>query len=150
MSNAINDLIPIFGILAVFGVPAIVIILFARYRHTQRMELIRQGVNPDLVPPYPKQTSLFVGMLLLGLGIAMIASVILNNDIHLMLPGLLLIGAGIAYLLYWKLTASDRERVKRLFEERWASGAADTQIPMLRGHEAPVSVPRSETPDTAE
>jgi hypothetical protein len=141
----LSDLVPIVAILSTFGIPAVIIIIIAILRHRQRMELVKQGINPDAgLPPYPKQTGLFVGLLLLGLGIAMMALVITGSESHFMTPGLLLIGAGIAFLVYWKLTASDRERVKRLFEERLAAGAMDQP----KDRKVTVSTPRSDSADT--
>ena len=43
----INELVPIFGIVFAFGAPALVIIVLAVLRHRQRLEMIRQGLNPD-------------------------------------------------------------------------------------------------------
>ena len=152
MSEVINQLIPIFGIIAVFGAPTAVIIVFAILRHRQRMELVRQGINPDTgIPPYPGQRALLFGMLLSLIGLAIIINGIWNGNSDSLRWGLPITGAGIAILLYWKLTAPDRERIKRLFEERYAAGAAETRIPLRRAQEMqPSPVPRSEAPDTAE
>jgi hypothetical protein len=149
MDQVLGDLIPLVAIVCSFGIPAAVIIIIAILRHNQRMELVRQGINPDAgLPPYPKQTGLFAGLLLLGVGLAMIALVIMGSESHFITPGILLIGAGIAYLVYWKLTAADREKVKKLFEERWASGSFDQQLGTPKGHSAAAPVTRSESSDT--
>lgn len=147
-----SEFVKIIAILAVFGFPAAVIIVFAVLRHRQRIELIRQGINPDQgIPQYPKQKPLFWGVLLLGLGIAGIASSVWRGDEDLMRFGFLFIGASIALLVYWRLTAPDRERARRLFEERYAAGLGDLQTPARKADmEPPVSVPETETPGAAE
>lgn len=152
VTSLIGELVPILGIIAVFGVPAAVIIVFAILRHRQRMELIRQGINPDTgIPPYPGQRALLFGMLLSLIGLAIIINGILNGDSNFLRSGLPITGAGIAILLYWKLTAPDRERIKRLFEERYAAGAAETRTPVRRAYAEPlVSVKETETPGGAE
>ena len=152
MENFIGNLVPIFGIIFGLGVPAAVIIIIAVLRHRQRIEFIRQGINPDQgIPQYPKQKPLLWGVLLLGLGIAGIASSVWRGDADLTRFGFLFIGAGIALLVYWRLTAPDRERARRLFEERYAAGLGDLQTPARRAYaEPPVSVKETETPGGAE
>jgi len=152
METFLEHLVPIFAIIFTFGVPATVIIIIAVLRHRQRIEFIRQGINPDQgIPQYPKQKSLLWGVLLLGLGIAGIASSIWSGNHDLMTFGFLFIGAGIALLVYWRLTAPDRERARRLFEERYAAGLGDLQTPARRAYAEPtVSVKETETPGVAE
>ena len=152
VGSFIGQLVPIISIIMAFGTPAAVIIVFAVLRHRQRIELIRQGINPDQgIPQYPKQKPLLWGVLLLGLGIAGIASSVWRGDAGLTRFGFLFIGAGIALLVYWRLTAPDRERARRLFEERYAAGAAETRTPARRAYaEPPVPVKETETPGGAE
>ncbi len=119
MEDFLGSMIPIVAILSTFGIPAIIIIVLAKLRHDQRMELIRQGINPDSgMPAYPGKKGLFWGLLLSGLGIALIAASFANKDHDMVTPGIILLGAGIAIFAYWKLTAPDRERQRRLYEER--------------------------------
>jgi hypothetical protein len=152
MENFMGDLIPILAIIFSFAIPGTVIIIIAVLRHRQRIEFIRQGINPDQgIPQYPKQKPLLWGVLLLGLGIAGIASSIWRGDAGLTRFGFLFSGAGIALLVYWRLTAPDRERARRLFEERYAAGAAETRTPARRAYAEPtVSVKETETPGGAE
>jgi hypothetical protein len=137
MDSFLGHLVPIFGIVFAFGAPTAVIIVIAILRHRQRMELIRQGINPDqgILPGYPKQKSLLWGLLLLGIGIAAIASVIWSGDHNLMTFGIIFTGAGIASLVYWKLTAPERERARKLFEERYAAGEFEPQPPARKKQE---------------
>ena len=130
-----GNLIPLFGIVFSLGAPTAVIIVIAILRHRQRIELIRQGINPDQGIQYPKQKSLLWGLLLLGLGIAAIAQMIWSGNHDLMTFGFLFTGAGIAFLVYWKLTAPDRERAKKMFEERYAAGEFEPQPPARKKQE---------------
>lgn len=131
-----GNLVPLFGIVFMFAAPTAVIIVIAILRHRQRMELIRQGINPDQgIPPYPKQKPLLWGLLFLGIGIAAIAQMIWSGNHDLMTFGFLFTGAGIAFLVYWKLTAPDRERARKMFEERYAAGEFEPQPPARKKQE---------------
>jgi hypothetical protein len=124
------DMIPIVAIVFTFCVPAVVIIVIAVLRNRQRLELIRQGINPDegVFPGYPKQRPLLWGLVLSGLGVAGIVQVFWSGDNDLMTLGLFFIGAGLAMLLYWRLTKADREHAKKMYEERFAAGLEDPKF----------------------
>ncbi len=119
MEGFFLTLVPVMAVLFTFGIPTLVIIVLARLRHQQRMELIRQGFNPDItMPAYPGNKSLFFGILLAGLGLALIVAKLVTGDYHEVAAGIILLGAGMAFLAFWKLTTPDRERDRRLYEER--------------------------------
>lgn len=133
MEDFLGPMIPIVAILSTFGIPAIIIIVLAKLRHDQRMELIRQGINPDGgMPAYPGQKSLFWGLLFAGIGIAFIVGGFSFED-HLRMPGIFFLSVGIAALVYWKLTAPDRERQRQLYEERYRNGDTNRgTLPQVR------------------
>lgn len=144
-------LVPIIGIIVIFGSPAFIIFFLARYRHEQKMEMIRRGINPSThTISYQGAISLLFGLLLTFLGIAAIISIIILfvrinqmpgyhafNPIFLLF-GLLILASGLALLVYWKLTAPERERMRRLFEERFTAEKASS----------PKTIPQPSCPDT--
>lgn len=113
-----HELTKIFAVLGVFFLPALVVVIIVILRHKQRMEMIRRGLDPDSnLPRYPGQGWLFKGVLLTGLGIALTLCWLFQmQDDGLRLIAFCCLGAGIALLVYWKLTAPDREQQKRYYE----------------------------------
>ena len=117
--------VPFFVLLAVF-----IIVLYATSRrHRERMEMIQKGVDPSLFTEMSTSRSdsksLFLGLISTAAGLAfLISSFFMNHrDEGLIIFGLLFLFCGGAMLLYWKLTAKDRERERRLYEERLARTA---------------------------
>ncbi len=111
-----------------YGSIAAVIIVITYLRHKERMEMIQRGTNSHAFIKIPKiktgSSSLFLGLLGLFLGLAMIISAVLIQrrfDPDLMTAGLLFTFGGGAILIYWKLTAKDREHAKKLYKEHLAS-----------------------------
>jgi hypothetical protein len=126
-----GELIPIIAILMAFGAPAAVIIILAVLKHRQKMELARQGINPNASGPgYPGKGPLLWGMILSGLGIASIASSLYDTDHDLMRFGFLFLGAGVALLVYWFVSAPERKRAIQLYEEKLM--AEQDYVPMRR------------------
>ena len=124
-----NELIPIMSIILAFGVPAAIIIVVARMRHQQKMELIRRGMNPNILEiVYPRKKALFWGILLTGLGIAGCVGAVVMEAPPLGNTSLLVLAAGIAVLIYWKLTAREREREKMLYEKFFTPTSGMKQI----------------------
>lgn len=114
-----GELIPIIGIIFAFGIPGAIIITIAILKHRQKMELMRQGINPfTTVPSYPGKSSLLWGMVLVGIGIASVASSIYDPDHDLMRFGFLFLGAGIALIVYWVVSAPERKRAIQLYEQK--------------------------------
>lgn len=123
-------LVPIIAITFSFGVPALVIIILAVLWHRQRIEMIRSGINPNTQSiNYPGKKSLLWGLLLTMGGIAFIIYGFTGSDHDISGFGLFLAGAGIALLVYWKMTEPDRERARRLYEEHFMTPPADQPSP---------------------
>jgi hypothetical protein len=117
-----HELIPIVGIVFTFGVPAVIIIMIARMRHQQKMELIRRGINPNIPEiSCPGKKALFWGILLTAMGIAGCIGAILMEAPLLGNTSLLVLSAGIAILIYWKLTARERERARTLHDKYFSA-----------------------------
>ncbi len=79
---------------------------------------------------YPGKKSLLRGIILTAVGIAAIISTFINPNHALMNFGIIALGAGIAFLVYWKLTAVDRERERVLYEEYLSKELASSKIKM--------------------
>ena len=115
----LSHLVPIIGLLVVFGVPCAIIITFTVLKHCQNMELVRQGINPtETDQRYPGNKPLLWGMILMGLGGAAIVSALIDTDHDFMPIGMLSLGAGIALLVYWKVSEPDHKRAIQLYDER--------------------------------
>jgi hypothetical protein len=113
-----SDLVPILGVVFGLGAPALVIIMISKLRHEQQMEMIKKGINPNLsMQNYPGQRNLLRGLILTALGLGAVISTIINSNTTLMHFGIIFLAAGIAFLVYWKVTAADRERERNLYEE---------------------------------
>jgi hypothetical protein len=112
-------MVPIIAVLVTFGAPAAVIIIMAILKHRQKMEMVRQGINPNAdIPAYPGKGPLLWGMILTGLGVALIASALYESKHDHMRFGFLFLGAGIGLLLYWKISVPERNRAIQLYEKR--------------------------------
>jgi hypothetical protein len=144
-------LVPIIAIIVIFGSPTFIIFFLARYRHEQKMEMIRRGIYPSMhTTTYQGAISLVFGLLLTFLGIAaiifnIILFVRINQmpGVHAFNPiflifGLFILAAGVALLVYWKLTAPERERVRRLIEERFPAKKTSS----------PKTIPQPSCPET--
>ncbi len=108
-----KDIIPMF----LFFCIAAIILGIAWLRHRERMALIEKGVNPHPVSPATIGTrALFLGLVAVAIGLAMGVSMIFSYDSDLVLPAFLLLFGGAASLLYWKMTAKDRENARRMYE----------------------------------
>jgi len=122
-----QNLVGIIAIIFTFGAPAIVIIALARLRHEQRIEMIRKGINPIVsTPSYPGKKTLLRGLILTALGIGALISTLINSNTILMRFGFFFLGAGVALLVYWKVTAADREREHLLYEEYFSKELASS------------------------
>lgn len=145
-----GELIPIIAIIVIFGVPGAIIVTLAQLRHNEKMELIRQGIRPEEdVPRYPGRKSLLWGMLLAGLGFAAVISALWRPDTDLIRFGFLFIGAGVALLVYWKVTAPEREREIRLIEERLRANQGNSPV-ILPGNRPASTSPEDRFPESGE
>lgn len=100
---------------------------FAYYtscRHKERMELIKQGeyhrLNKANMSSKTGNAALFLGLLFSGIGIALMISNILFLDLDsdMSTVSIIVIFASASMLLYWKMTAKDREESRRIFAEQ--------------------------------
>jgi hypothetical protein len=98
---------------------AAIVIYGASRRHQERMELIKKGVNPLLFTESSGNKSLWLGILAFGIGAALLIAkfVTSSNDHDMLTGGLILTFAGIALIAFWKLTAGDRVRARRIQDE---------------------------------
>ena len=106
----------------VFAAIAAVIIVVAMYRHKERMKMIQNGKYPYTRIPQARygSTTLLFGLIVIGVGLALLISSVLimrHFDRGLMMASLILLFGGGATLLYWKLTAKDREFARRIHQE---------------------------------
>ncbi|MCX6161061.1 MAG: DUF6249 domain-containing protein [Ignavibacteriae bacterium] len=118
MNNAIESMIPIFGILAVFGLPAIIIFWFIYTKHRERMRLIEKGLTPDEIKNYfrdadkkPRNpySALKWGILLVFLGLGIFAANLLEQIYDFSdgaTFGLVVLFAGAGFLLYYIIVRS--------------------------------------------
>lgn len=119
--------------LAFFGCITGIIVFIAARRHKERLELIKQGKFPDMHAPTPQKTgskSLFLGLFAFGGGLALLLSAVLvqNSDRDMITVSLLFLFGGGAMLVYWRLTAKDREYARRINEELREKYAETHQI----------------------
>ena len=120
-----GDFIGLVAVVLIFGaIPAIVIFIASR-RHKERMEMLSKGVNASLFAqaPSPGSKSLLWGLIAVAVGLALLISSVLvmrHFDRGLMMASLILLFGGGATLLYWRITAKDREFARRLHEKHLA------------------------------
>ncbi len=116
----------ILAILLIFGgIPATIILIYvASRRHKERMEMISKGVNQSLFiePPDPKtgNSTLLFGLFAVAIGLAFTISSIFimeNFDRDMMTVAMVFLLGGGSLLLYWRLTAKDREFARRIHQE---------------------------------
>ncbi|MFC1509387.1 DUF6249 domain-containing protein [Candidatus Omnitrophota bacterium] len=109
----------VFNVFIIFGsITAIVMFIISR-QHTERLELIKRGMNPvKVAPPRTGSKSLFLGLVLVAIGLSLLISFVVNNkDSETLTGGLILLLGGVSFLAYWKMTAGDRERAVQAYEQ---------------------------------
>lgn len=110
-----------------------IIIVISYLRHRERMEMLNRGVNPVKVtiPTAPRIGSfaLFIGLLAIGLGISLFLGGYLFQDADrdILMGAVILLCSGFALLLYWKLTAKDREYAHKAYMENMAAIRAELE-----------------------
>ncbi len=124
-----EELVPLMLFACITGI----IIFIAARRHKERLEMIKQGKFPDLHAPTPQKTgskSLFLGLFAFGAGLALLLSAVLvqNSDRDMITFSLLFLFGGGAMLIYWRLTAKDREYARRVNEELRVKYAETHQV----------------------
>ncbi len=105
----------------VFGSITAVILGTAWFHHDERVRLIGQGIDPN-GPVAPKagtgSRAFFFGLIALAAGLAAVTSSLIlwdidSHTIHIAVPGIFI---GAASILYWRITAGDREYARTLVE----------------------------------
>ena len=108
--------------ISIFGAITAIIIYNSSRRHKERIELIRRGMNPIILPK-TGGFALFLGLGGSAVGLALIVSAVLvarSLDRDILMAGIIVLFSGAAFLLYWKLTAGDREKAFRTYERSLA------------------------------
>jgi len=112
--------------LGFFAMITVIVVMIARYRNRERMALIKQGMNP--LPVVPGKGSLMWGLLLTFTGVGFAAAVVLvDMDAEAIVVSALAVPAGLALLLFYKLTLPDREKMEELYREMAESPAVRKQ-----------------------
>ena len=108
--------------LGAFAMVVLVIYFVGSRRHLERMELIRQGINPTRLQAHaPGTGSLLWGLLFAAVGLALVIFyAAVENDTDAIGFGLALLFGGAALLVYYKVTAPQRERALKLHEQHLA------------------------------
>jgi len=114
-----KDLIPIVVPLGFFAAIAVPVIFLARYRHNERVEMLRQGINPSSA--VPGRGALFWGLVFTFVGAALVIVSLMPEE-DFWVGGAVSLSLGAAMLVYYKVTASERERMMRRYEERDLAG----------------------------
>ena len=124
MTEIVEELVPILSLVTIvlitlFVLIALVLIVIfsIRYRHKERMELIKQGINPLAISHlFPGRKALFWGLLLLGLGLAGITAIFSNpgsiGGFIVLLLFYTTFFIGLTMLIYWRITKRQREKTR--------------------------------------
>ena len=122
-----KDLVPFM----LFAAITAIIIYTSSNRHKERLELIRRGMSP-VSPPGSGGFALFLGLGGSAVGLALIVSAVLisrSMDRDMLTGGIIVLFSGAAFLLYWKLTAGDREKAFRAYERAITSLNTEKMVP---------------------
>ena len=109
------------------GFAAVVLIAYftVSRSHKERMELIKQGVNPINTKVSTIGTaSLLWGLLLVAAGLALVIFVVVDGDTDPLGVGLMFLFGGLGLIIYYRITKAQRERAMRLQEELISAQAA--------------------------
>lgn len=118
----LNSLVPI----AMFAMVVLIIYFVGSRRHQERMELIKQGINPATTKvPTQGTGSLLWGLLLAAAGLGMVITFIAGyGDDETFGFGLVFLLGGVGLIVYYVLTKPQRERAMRLQEQLITAQAA--------------------------
>ena len=99
-----------------------IVVTVAALRHKERIALIKQGKNPYPLVAYPRtgKSALFIGLVAVAFGLALLISgifVLEESNRPVSMTALICIFGGCASLLFWKLTARDREESRSLYKK---------------------------------
>jgi hypothetical protein len=148
ISELVPLLVPIFSISAVFSIPIILIVLNYRKRrrlmelhHTERMAAIERGMD---LPPLPielidgravrrRRSSLLPGLVWFFIGLAVFAGWLITgfDDDLPVVGGLIPLGIGLAYLIYYGVEGRHTEKLQleQKLRERNGANARYPQTP---------------------
>ena len=117
----LNSLVPI----AMFAMVVLIVYFVGSRRHQERMELIKQGINPATTKvSTPGTGSLLWGLLLTAAGLGMVITFITGHgDDETFGFGLVFMLGGIGLIVYYILTKPQREKAMHLQEQLIASQA---------------------------
>lgn len=124
MNDFAEALIPIFGILATFGIPGVIVLWYLYSRHRERMRLIEKGLTPEEVKSYfteakkPKNpfNTLKWGILFLFVGLGIVISNLLYNVYDLdegIGVGIVFVFGGAGLVLYYIIIASKEKKEEK-------------------------------------
>ncbi|MEW5961818.1 MAG: DUF6249 domain-containing protein [Chloroflexota bacterium] len=106
--------------LAFFAMIVLIVYFGVTKKHAQNVELIKRGINPEKYNiKLPGRLGLPWGVVFLALGLGSTIAMVISGDWHdadefgLALAGII---GGIGLIIYWKMTASDRERALKIKE----------------------------------
>jgi len=100
----------------------VIVVTIAALRHKERIALIKKGKNPYPLVAYPKtgRSALFIGLVAVAFGLALLISgffVIEESNHPVTMVALICLFSGGASLIFWKLTAKDREESRSLYKK---------------------------------
>ena len=115
---------------AMLGCITAIVIFIASRRYKEKIELIKKGIDPYASIRAPRlvfgRKTLLIGLVAVAVGIALLISSIYVQkqfDHTMMIVSLVCLFSGSALLLYYKLTAKDRDLARRLQVEYLAKQA---------------------------
>ena len=122
------ELVPLTAIIMSLGLPAFIVWVVISRRHKERVELIKQGINPDsntLELSFPGSRALKWGLIFLAVGLAGILYAIVMQEIgdeDLFFLAIASVMVGLALLLYYRLIGEQRKRAREIQEKMVESG----------------------------
>jgi len=124
-------MLPIFAIFCTFVIPGYIVFFIISRRHTERMEMIKRGVYPVEMNYFGGGRTLLWGLLLTAVGIALLL-VYFIQDKGSLTPSMICLFGGVAILLYWKLTARDREEARKVRADYLMKAAGEKVQPKTK------------------
>ena len=112
-------MVPIFINLIIFSSITAIVIFIAANRSKVRMEMIKKGpVSFTGTPSKTGSASLLIGLFSVAIGLAFfITSFVYFFDEDIFIFGMFWVLGGGAFLIYWKVTAGDREQSCAWYEQ---------------------------------
>ncbi|MFC1509386.1 DUF6249 domain-containing protein [Candidatus Omnitrophota bacterium] len=109
----------VFNVLIIFGSIAAIVIFIVVAKYKVRMEMIKKGpVSFTGTPSKTGSASLLIGLFSVAIGLAFfIMSFVHFFEEDIFTFGMFWILGGAAFLIYWKVTAGDREQSCAWYEQ---------------------------------